>query len=138
MMHRTILSQEVIVMQAEIQNVVELMNKFNAQAMATAKQVAAINTRALDKLVAQQLGLVTEAVQNGVKQLELLREPKGVKEYISAQAELAREGAEKVLVATREAVAVVSGARDELNALVEKGVEDVSASVKQATAKKVA
>jgi phasin family protein len=125
-------------MQAEIQNVVELMNKFNAQAMATAKQVAAINTRALDKLVAQQLGLVTEAVQNGVKQLELLREPKGVKEYISAQAELAREGAEKVLVATREAVAVVSGARDELNALVEKGVEDVSASVKQATAKKVA
>lgn len=125
-------------MQAEIQNVVELMNKFNAQAMATAKQVAAINTRALDKLVAQQLGLVTEAVQSGVKQLELLREPKGVKEYISAQAELAREGAEKVLVATREAVAVVSGARDELNALVEKGVEDVSASVKQATAKKVA
>jgi phasin family protein len=125
-------------MQAEIQNVVELMNKFNAQAIATAKQVAAINTRALDKLVAQQLGLVTEAVQGGVKQLELLREPKGVKEYISAQAELAREGAEKVLVATREAVAVVSGARDELNALVEKGVEDVSASVKQATAKKVA
>ncbi len=125
-------------MQAEIQNVVELMNKFNAQAIATAKQVAAINTRALDKLVAQQLGLVTEAVQGGVKQLELLREPKGVKEYISAQAELAREGAEKVLVATREAVAVVSGARDELNALVEKGVEDVSASVKQATTKKVA
>ncbi len=125
-------------MQAEIQNVVELMNKFNTQAIATAKQVAAINTRALDKLVAQQLGLVTEAVQSGVKQLELLREPKGVKEYISAQAELAREGAEKVLVATREAVAVVSGARDELNALVEKGVEDVSASVKQATAKKVA
>jgi phasin family protein len=125
-------------MQAEIQNVVELMNKFNAQAIATAKQVAAINTRALDKLVTQQLGLVTEAVQSGVKQLELLREPKGVKEYISAQAELAREGAEKVLVATREAVAVVSGARDELNALVEKGVEDVSASVKQATAKKVA
>ena len=122
----------------EIQNVVELMNKFNAQAIATAKQVAAINTRALDKLVAQQLGLVTEAVQGGVKQLELLREPKGVKEYISAQAELAREGAEKVLVATREAVAVVSGARDELNALVEKGVEDVSASVKQATTKKVA
>jgi phasin family protein len=125
-------------MQAEIQNVVELMNKFNAQAIATAKQVAAINTRALDKLVAQQLGLVTEAVQGGVKQLELLREPKGVKEYMSAQAELAREGAEKVLVATREAVAVVSGARDEFNALVEKGVEDVSASVKQATAKKVA
>jgi phasin family protein len=125
-------------MQAEIQNAVELMNKFNAQAIATAKQVAAINTRALDKLVAQQLGLVTEAVQSGVKQLELLREPKGVKEYISAQAELAREGAEKVLVATREAVAVVSGARDELNALVEKGVEDVSASVKQATTKKVA
>lgn len=125
-------------MQAEIQNVVELVNKLNAQALATAKEVAAINTRVVDKLVTQQLGLVTEAVQGGVKQLELLREPKGVKEYVSAQAELAREGAEKVLAATRETVAVVNAARDELNALVEKGAEAVGASVKQATAKKVA
>ncbi len=125
-------------MQAEIQNVVELVNKLNAQALATAKEVAAINTRVVDKLVSQQLGLVTEAVQGGVKQLELLREPKGVKEYVSAQAELAREGAEKVLAATRETVAVVNAARDELNALVEKGAEAVTASVKQAAAKKVA
>ncbi len=125
-------------MQAEIQNVVELVNKLNAQALATAKEVAAINTRVVDKLVAQQLGLVTEAVQGGVKQLELLREPKGIKEYVSAQAELAREGAEKVLAATRETVAVVNSARDELNALVEKGVEAVGVSVKQAAAKKVA
>ena len=125
-------------MQAEIQNVVELVNKLNAQALATAKEVAAINARVMDKLVTQQLGLVTEAVQGGVKQLELLREPKGIKEYVSAQAELAREGAEKVLAATRETVAVVNGARDELNALVEKGVEAVGASVKQAAAKKVA
>jgi phasin family protein len=137
MMHRTI-RQEVIAMQAEIQNVVELVNKLNAQALATAKEVAAINTRVVDKLVTQQLGLVTEAVQGGVKQLELLREPKGVKEYVSAQAELAREGAEKVLAATRETVTVVNSARDELNALVEKGVEAVGASVKQAAAKKVA
>lgn len=125
-------------MQAEIQNVVELVNKLSAQALATAKEVAAINTRVMDKLVTQQLGLVTEAVQGGVKQLELLREPKGMKEYVSAQAELAREGAEKVLAATRETVAVVNSARDELNALVEKGVEAVGASVKQAAAKKVA
>ena len=125
-------------MQAEIQNVVELVNKLNAQALATAKEVAAINTRVVDKLIAQQLGLVTEAVQGGVKQIELLREPKGVKEYVSAQADLAREGAEKVLAATRETVAVVNAARDELNALVEKGAEAVGASVKQAAAKKVA
>ncbi|MFQ5936033.1 MAG: phasin family protein [Acidiferrobacterales bacterium] len=125
-------------MQPEIQNVVELINKLNTQALATAKEVAAINTRALDKLVTQQLGLVTEAVQGGVKQVELLREPKGVKEYVSAQAELAQDGAEKVLAATRETVAVLSGARDELSALVEKGVETVNASVKQAAAKKPA
>ena len=43
-----------------------------------------------------------------------------------------------MLAATRETVAVVNSARDELNALVEKGVEAVGANVKQAAAKKVA
>jgi phasin family protein len=125
-------------MQPEIQNVVDVFSKLNTQALAAAKQLAAINTRALDKLVQQQLALASEVVQGGVKQLELMREPKGVKEYLSAQAELSREGAEKVLAAARETVAVLSGVRDEYGAVLEKGIEAVNAEVKAAPAKKVA
>ncbi len=123
-------------MQSEIQNVVELINKLNVQALAAAKEVVAINTRAVDKLVQQQLALVTEAVQGGVKQLELLREPKGVKEYITLQAELAQQGAEKVLAAARETVSVLNGVRDELASVVQKGIEVVNAEVKGAPAAK--
>lgn len=123
-------------MQSEIQNVVELINKLNVQALAAAKEVVAINTKAVDKLVQQQLALVTEAVQGGVKQLELLREPKGVKEYITLQAELAQQGAEKVLAAARETVSVLNGVRDELASVVQKGIEVVNAEVKGAPAAK--
>ncbi len=117
-------------MQPEIQNVVELISKLNGQAVAAAKEVAAINMRTVDKLVQQQLALVTEAVQGGVKQFELLREPKGVKEYLTLQAELAQQGAEKALVAAREAVAVLNTARDELSLVMQKGIEAVNAEVK--------
>ncbi len=125
-------------MQSEIQNVVELITKLNNQALAATKEVTAINMRTVDKLVQQQLALVSEAVQGGVKQLELLREPKGVKEYLALQAELAQQGAEKTLVAAREAVAALNAARDELASVMQKGIEAVNAEVKGTPAAKKA
>ncbi|MFQ6023423.1 MAG: phasin family protein [Acidiferrobacterales bacterium] len=125
-------------MQAEIKNVVDVVNKANTQAFEAAKEVAAINSRAIDKLVRQQLELVGFAINGGVKQLELLGDTKGYNEYFAAQAELAQEGAEKVIAAVHETLGVLTGARDELNAVVEKGVEAISAQAKPAQAKKVA
>jgi phasin family protein len=124
-------------MQPEIQQVVDVISKANAQALDAVKQIAAINTRTVDKLAQYQLGLVELALTGGVKQLELLRDTKDYKQYFAAQAEMAQQTAEKVLSTARDTVSVISGARDELNAVVEKGVEQANASAKAAT-KKVA
>ncbi len=125
-------------MQAEIQNVLEMINKTNAQAFEAVKEMAAINTRAADKLMQQQLELMGFAISGGVKQLELLRDTKGYKEYVAAQADIAQEGAEKVITAAREALDVLTDARDELKGVVEKGVDAIRAEAKPAQAKKVA
>ncbi len=122
-------------MQPEIQQVVDVINQANTEALKAAKDVAAINTRAIDKLAEYQLGLVELALTGGVKQLELLRDTKDYKDYFAAQAELAQEAAQKVLTTARETVGVITGVRDELNAVVEKGVETASASVKAAAKK---
>ncbi len=122
-------------MQPEIQQVVDVINQANTEALKAAKDVAAINTRAIDKLAEYQLGLVELALTGGVKQLELLRDTKDYKDYFAAQAELAQEAAQKVLTTARESVGVITGVRDELNAVVEKGVETASASAKAAAKK---
>ncbi len=122
-------------MQPEIQQVVDVINQTNAETIKAAKDVAAINTRAIDKLAEYQLGLVELALTGGVKQLELLRDAKDYKDYFAAQAELAQEAAHKVLTTARESVGVITVVRDELNAVVEKGVETASASAKAAAKK---
>ena len=124
-------------MQPEIQQVVDIISKANTQALNAVKEIAAINTHTIDKLAQYQLGLVELALAGGVKQLELLRDAKDTKQYFAAQAEIAQQTAEQVLTTARDTVGVISGARDELNAVVEKGVEHASASAK-AAAKKVA
>lgn len=124
-------------MHTDVQQVVDVVSKANAQAFQVAKQVATINTRAIDQITQQQLALVELALGGSVKQLELLRDTRGYKEYFAVQAELAQEAAQKVLAAARDTVGVLAGVRDELNAVVEKSVEEATTQAK-AAAKKAA
>jgi phasin family protein len=121
-------------MQAEFENVVDVVNRVNATAVEAARTVGEINKRAVDRIVQQQLALVGQALESGVRQLKLLQEPKGYQQYFAGQAELAKEGTEKVLAATRETLGALAAARDELNTLVEQGVKDATAQVKTANA----
>ncbi len=121
-------------MQAEIPNVVDVMNTVNTTALEAAKAIAEINKRTVDQITQQQLALVGQALEGGVRQLKLLQEAKGYPEYFAAQAELAKEGTEKVLAAANETLGALATARDELSSLVEQGVKDTAAQVKHAAA----
>lgn len=126
-------------MKYDVQNITEMVGKANTAAFTNAKALAAINTRMVDKLVKQQVELVGEALNGGVKQLKLLGNTKGgYGEYFAVQAELAQEGAEKVVAAARETLGVIAEARDELTALVEKGVDTATAELKPVPTKKSA
>ncbi len=111
-------------MQAEIQTMVDVINKASASALEVGKALADINRRAADKIIQQQLNLVEQALKGGARQLTLLQETKRYKEYFAAQAELAKEGTEHMLAAARETLDAFTSARDALNALLEKGVSE--------------
>ncbi len=120
------------------QNIADTVGKANAAALETAKALTAINARVADKLAKQQLELVGEALNGGVRQLKLLSTPKGYSDYLTAQAELAQEAAEKIATAARESLTVIAEARDELTNLVAKGVDTATAELKSVPAKKSA
>jgi phasin family protein len=120
------------------QNIADTVGNANAAALETAKALTAINARVADKLAKQQLELVGEALNGGVRQLKLLSTTKGYSDYLTAQAELAQEAAEKIATAARESLTVIAEARDELTNLVAKGVDTATAELKSVPAKKSA
>ena len=120
------------------QNIADTVGKANTAALETAKALTAINARVADKLAKQQLELVGEALNGGVRQLKLLSTTKGYSDYLTAQAELAQEAAEKIATAARESLTVIAEARDELTNLVAKGVDTATAELKSVPAKKSA
>ncbi len=125
-------------MNFDTQDIIDTVGKANAAALETAKALTAINTRVADKLAKQHLEVMGEALNGGVRQLKLLSTTKGYSDYLSAQAELAQEAAEKIATATRESLAVITEARDELTNLVAKGVDTATAELKSVPAKKSA
>ncbi len=125
-------------MNFDTQDIVDTVGKANAAALETTKTLTSINTRVADKLAKQHLELMGEALDGGVRQLKLLSTTKGYSDYLTAQAELAQEAAEKIATAARESLAVIAEARDELTNLVAKGVDTATAELKSVPAKKSA
>ncbi len=125
-------------MKYDTQNIADTVGKANTAALETAKALTAINARVADKLAKQQVELVGEALNGGVRQLQLLSTSKGYSDYIAAQAELAQEAAEKIAAAARESLATLAEARDELTSLVAKGVDTAAAELKPVPTKKSA
>ncbi len=125
-------------MNYDTQTIVDTVGKANAAALETAKALTAINTRVADKLAKQHLELMGEALDGGVRQLKLLSTTKGYSDYLTAQADLAQEAAEKIATAARESLAVIAEARDELTNLAAKGVDTATAELKSVPAKKSA
>ncbi len=125
-------------MNFDTQDIVDTVGKANAAALETTKTLTSINTRVADKLAKQHLELMGEALNSGVRQLKLLSTTKGYSDYLTAQAELAQEAAEKIATAARESLAVIAEARDALTKLVAKGVDTATAELKSVPAKKSA
>lgn len=125
-------------MKYDSENITDTIGKANTAALETAKALTAINARVADKLAKQHISLMGEALNGGVRQLELLSTTKGYSDYFTAQAQLAQEAAEKIAAAARESLATVAEARDELTNLVTKGVDTATAELKTVSAKKSA
>lgn len=110
--------------------------KASAAVMDSLKELGEINTRFVDKLAKQQLDIVNKYVAEGPAQVKTLSEVKGYKDLLAAQSALVKQYNEEFMGVVRETTKIMSEAKDEYAAWVEKGVASVTP--KATAAKKAA
>ncbi len=91
-----------------------LYNIFTKTAFDATRQLLDINARTYEKLVKRQIGLTSDFMESGIKQV--------VSHYMAAQKELAQECAEKVQTANKDTVKIVTQAQDEVNRYLEENL----------------
>lgn len=109
----------------------EKWKEANQAALEPVVKLNQITSRALERLAKQQMNLVSDSIQSGVKQSRSLGEIKNVQDLLQKQSALAVEIAEKLQSQAQEALEIVLETQAELNALAEENFRNASAKVEE-------
>lgn len=101
----------------------EHWTKLGSATYRSLKELAAINTRALKKLSAQQQAILTSCLEVGSDQFYLTIESKAYEDILPAQSKLVAKFGEKLLATAREINSVLEEAQVEFAAWIEKGMD---------------
>ncbi len=115
-------------MQTEI---FEKLKEANQAALEPVVKLNQITSRAVERLAKQQLGLVSESLQEGVKQSQSFGEIKSVQDLVQKQSSLAAEYAEKFQGQAQATLEIILETQAELNALAEENFKVASAKVEE-------
>lgn len=96
------------------------------------KELGEINGRLVERLSQQQLEIVNASLEATVKETQLLTQSKGYKDLVDNQSALSAEYNRRFLDIVRRTTDILTQARDELSAWVERGVEQVEQGVRRA------
>lgn len=118
--------------------IVESMNEAGQAAIATVKEVVALNNATLETLVEKQLEVVAQLVDLGVRQGKLVAEAKDAQAAFAAQVGLVEDAAEQAMDNARDLVAIFNSARTAYDKLIDKGVKGAVAKLQPVPAKKAA
>ena len=110
--------------------------KASATVLESLKELGEINTRFVDKLAKQQIEVLNKYVAEGPSQVKTLSEAKGYKDLLTTQSTLIKQYNEEFMGLLRQTTKIMSDAKDEYSAWVEKGVAAVAPMAK--ATKKVA
>lgn len=99
------------------------------------RQAGEINRKAFEKLYEQQIALVNQSVDTGVRQIKALSEARSYQDLLAEQARLVEESGQQFLAHARDVVATVRDAREAYSALLEKGVTEATEKVRKAGSK---
>jgi phasin family protein len=94
------------------------------------KQLAVLNLRLTEKLLQQQLGLISDAVKESNRVVALISDGKAVPELLAEQTKLASEYSNKFFEATRDATQIVAASREDYRAWFERSAKDWSEQVR--------
>lgn len=117
----------------------EQWQTFGKDAYESVKELEAIATKVADQIAAQQIELVSTYVETGVAQFAMLGEPRGYKDLVTTQMELASGLQQKFVANARKTAELMNDLRNELTAWYETKLNNAAkAAVKKAPIKKAA
>jgi Phasin protein len=114
---------------------IEQWGKFSQSALDSLKELAAINTKLMERLAEQQFELAGVALEAGLKGSNLAVAAPAYKEYVSGQSALAGEYGEKVLGIVRKTTGVMTEARDQYSAWTEGRWKEIATPITRAARK---
>ena len=114
------------------------LNDFSANAMEAAKELGELNSKLMEKTIALQMKAADLMVEGSMKQGQMVQETKEVKDYLSKQASLVEEYANKFVDLAKSNVALAQEAGEEYKAWAEKNMRSVDAAAKTVAKKAVA
>ena len=114
------------------------LNEFSTNAMEAAKELGELNSKLMEKTIALQMKAADLMVEGGMKQGQMVQETKEVKDYLSKQASLVEEYANKFVDLAKSNVALAQEAGEEYKAWAEKNMKSVDAAAKTVAKKAVA
>ncbi|MDH3378827.1 MAG: phasin family protein [Gammaproteobacteria bacterium] len=115
---------------------VELASQTMETAFNTAKELAALNAKTAEQMIAHQLDAVTAVVDASLEQMKRVRDVKTPEEFVDAQREFVESSAKQGVEQVRKGVSLATEVRDSYSDLMQKNVAKTVKELK--TAKKAA
>lgn len=109
----------------------EKWKEVNQAALEPVVKLNQIASRAVERLAKQQLALVSETIQDGVKQSQSFGEIKSLQDLVQRQSALASEYASKLQGQAQSTLEIVLETQAELNALAEESFKVASSKVEE-------
>jgi len=111
----------------------EMVNQFNENVLASVKRIGDLNMRTFEQLTSKQAEIMNDCLESTAKQYEVLSTAKDYKAAMNAQGELLKGCNEKYLANVRETAEMLNAVREEMSGMVEEAVQYTKDSVEKAT-----
>ena len=113
--------------------IVEMVNQFNENMLASAKRLGDINMRAFEQMAAKQAEIMNDCLESSAKQYEVLTTAKDYKDAMQAQSDLLKGCNDKFMANMRDTAEMMTSVREELTGLVEETVKFTGESIEKAS-----
>ena len=121
------------------QKFIDLISKFNEVTVGTTKELMETNARAFKKYSEKQIEMVngyTETIKKQLGSAAKIKDEKGVQEYIKAHTAEMQKSAETFYASAKESMETIRETTEEVNALMKKGMDAATATLKSVSGQK--
>jgi phasin family protein len=111
----------------------ELVNRFNENALKSAKRLGELNMHTFEHLLSKQTEVVNACYEAGAHNAELLTQGKDYREVVAAQTDMLRSCGDKLVGNIRETANVMNNVSNELNSMLEDAIQFTSENLQKAS-----